>query len=207
MKKLLILPLLFKTLFASTLLVEDGNVTISLDDANISLLVGETLDLEKEVKVCYLLGEGRVIIDEDTSLSKKSSNKCYTMQKDKEIGLKKYLQELNKTLVTLFFQNSKTSSISTVFRGGKKEKYTGVITLNQNETDFVIKSNSWSAYPITLSVYDSLENEVYSKTKYIDDDEDTMVFRLKRSQLSNKYRVKVRDKDGKEYIDVEVVLK
>ena len=206
MKKLLIIPLLFKMLLASTLLVKDANVTISRDDENTSLPVGATLDLGKEVKVCYLLGEGIVIIDEDTSLSKKSSNKCYTTQKDKEIDLKKYLQEFKKTIVTIF-QNSMTSSISTVFRGGKKEKYTGVITLNQNETDFVIKSNSWSAYPITLSVYDSLENEVYSKTKYIDDDEDTMVFRLKRSQLSNKCRVKVRDKDGKEYIDVEVVLK
>ena len=206
MKKIVVLLMFVKVLVASSLVVKDGNVTVSMGDMESTLPTDTTIELDKGTKVCYLSGNGRVTID-DISLSSLSTNKCYSTQKEKAFDLKKIIATYFKNTVVKLFQKNNENSGWTLFRGGKNEKVSGVITLQAGEEHLIIEGGEWSSYPITLTIYDTEGSEVNHITKYIDDYDDMMVFDIPRSSLEDKYKIVVRDNDGEEYINVGVELK
>jgi hypothetical protein len=207
MKKVVVLLMFVKILVASNLVVKDGNVTVTIGKSERELPIGTTIDLAKGTKVCYLAGNGRVTID-GISRSAESKDKCYTTQKEKKFDMKAIIDEyLKNNILVKLFKKSNDNSSWTLFRGGKNEKVSGSIILHPTDKHFVIESNQWSDYPISLIIFDTNNNEVKRIVKYINDYKHTMVFDLPRSDLGNGYRVVVKDSVGDEYINIGVELK
>jgi len=203
MKKIVVLLMFVKVLFASSLIVKDGNVTVRIGESERELPMATTIDLDKNVTVCYLSGNGRVTID-GLSRSADSKDKCYTTQQEKEFDLKATIAIYVKNTFVKLFQKSSDPSSLTLFRGGKNEKVLGVVTLQAGEEHLVIENDQWSPYPMTLRVKDANGFEIQQITKYIDDYDDMMVFDLNRSDLESGYRITVENKYGDRKLDVFV---
>jgi len=205
-KKIVVLLMFVKVLFASTLEVSEGNVTVTIGGGKEKVLPESTkIELDKNVTVCYVSGEGKILID-DMSRSSKSKDKCYTTQKEKKFDLRKIIASYLNTVVKLLNKN-KDNSAWTLFRGGKNENISGVITLHKGEEHLVIENNQWSSYPMTLRIYNAQNIELQHITKYIDDYNSTMVFDLNRNILGDGYRVTVENKDSQNKLDIRLELK
>ena len=206
MKKIVILLMFIKVLVASTLEVSDGNVTVTIGKSERLLPQSTKIELDKNVTVCYVSGEGKILID-DMSRSSISKDKCYTTEKEKKFDIKKIIADYVKNTFVRLFKESNDKSVWTLFRGGKNEKFSGVVTLKAKEEHLVISNNQWSSYPITLTIYDIQNREVKSVIKYVNDYEDMMIFSLSRKDLRTGGYIKVHDNDGDEYMNVRVELK
>lgn len=206
MKKIVVLLMFVKVLFASTLEVSEGNVTVTIGGSERVLPESTKIELDKNVTVCYVSGEGKILID-DMFRSSKSKDKCYTTQKEKKFDLRKIIASYPKNTIVKLFKKSKDNSAWTLFRGGKNEKVSKVVTLHTGEEHLVIESNQWSPYPMTLRIYNAQNIELQHIIKYIDDYNSTMVFDLNRSVLGDGYRVTVENKYGQNKLDIRVELK
>ena len=205
MKKIVILLMFVKVLFASILEVSEGNVTVTIGGSERVLPESTKIELDKNVTVCYVSGEGKILID-DMSRSSKSKDKCYTTQKEKKFDLRKIIANYLNTVVKLF-NKSKDNSAWTLSRGGKNENISGVVILHKGEEHLVIENNQWSPYPMTLRIYNAQNIELQHITKYIDDYNSTMVFDLNRNVLGDGYRVTVENKYDQNKLDIRVELK
>ena len=206
MKKVVMLLMCAKVLIASTLEVSDGNVTVKIGESKMLLPPNTKIELDKNVTVCYLSGEGKVLIDEMTR-SSTSKDKCYTTAKEKKFDIYKIITNYLENTVVKLFQRSNEKGSLALFRGGKEENVSEEVTLQAGEEHLVIGSDEWSPYPMTLRIYDIQNIEVHHITKYIDDYNYTMVFDLNRNILGNGYRVTVENKNGVSKLDVRVKLK
>lgn len=206
MKKVVILLMFVKVLLASSLEVTEGNVTVTIGKSERLLPPSTKIELDKNVTVCYVSGEGKVLID-DISCSSKSKDKCYTTQEEKKFDLRTIIASYIQNTVLRLFQKSKDKGLLTLFRGGKNENVSGVVTLEAEEEHLIIESNDWSPYPMTLRIYNAQNRELQHITKYIDDYEDIMLFDLNRSILGDGYRIIVENKYGEHRLDVRLELK
>ena len=206
MKKIVVLLMFVKVLFASTLEVSEGNVTVIIGGSKRVLPPSTKIELDTNVTVCYVSGEGKILI-EDMSRSSKSKDKCYTTQKEKKFDLRKIIANYLKNTIVKLLNKSKDNSVWTLFRGGKNKNISGVVTLHKGEEHLVIESNQWSPYPMTLRIYNAQNIELQHITKYIDDYNSTMVFDLNRNVLGDGYRVTVENKYGQNKLDIRVELK
>jgi hypothetical protein len=78
MKIILILSISLYTLFATTLIVERGDVRVSIDGISYDYAKGEKFTLIQNDTICFKKGRGVIKINNSIQLSKRSLTKCYT---------------------------------------------------------------------------------------------------------------------------------
>ena len=197
----LVLTVLLSVVFANSLLVEDGNVTVEIDSKEYNLTKNTTRELKAGAKVCVKEGNGTVLINSKVVLSKDLNNSCIELVKKKKFDFKEWFKKYKKVVFSLFSKAKEQTKLAVTRKGGEAETATGTISLKSSDEYLVIKNSTWSPYPIRLKVLDVNGDIVYED---IHEKGDVVLFIVSREFLKNGYRVLVSDGFGELVVDVKL---
>jgi len=190
-------------LFANSLVVTDGNVTVMVDSKEYNLTKDDNQTLKAGVKVCVKEGNGTVLINNQVQLSSDSNNSCTQLAEKKKFDFKLWLKQNLDKVALLFSESKEQVKLAVTRKGGEAETAKGVMVLRASDKYLVIQNSTWSPLPITLKVFDGEGVEVY---KDINENDDETLFIVSHEVLKSGYRVIVSDGFGELVVDVEVEI-
>ena len=193
------------TLFAYNAEVIKGDVTIKVNEINQSHKLGDIFTLEGGNLVCFVSGDGKIIIKGDKyskKISKRSSCKSLPTLKKEDKG---YLALANSAMSSKFGKSSEetvngvsTRAVSTA----KTEKKD--ITIAKETKYLILENKNWGPLPVTVKILDD-KGEVVAEDVNEDDDISSFVF--PGSIIKDGYVVKVINGFDELLVDSKVVIK
>lgn len=198
-KIILFLMLNVTFLFANYLTVKGGDVTVLINGQEFNIPKDHNLTVKSGTMICFVKGEGTVIIDKKIKLSSKDP-KCYQIPLDSDADINTLLSSIgDEALISTEQEKAPASS-----RGIETTKVSkGIISLPPSKKEVVIYSESYGPLPVTLSIKRSdgtvikeIVNEESSKT----------LFRIPTSYLNNDAKIEVTNAFGDKLLDKKVSL-
>ena len=193
MKKIITLMLIITvTVFAFDAEVKKGSVSLQINDKNINYEAGKTFSLQAGDLVCFLSGEGRVVIKGDKyskQISKRSKNckQLPTVGTDK----KNYLALVEDKLVAQFSKTKETAVAGVSVRSSTKKKTlisTSTLTLKKDNKYLVLENNQWGPLPVKIKILNK-KGEVIASD--INENDVLSSFIFSRNVLKDGYTVEV----------------
>jgi len=176
-------------LFAFDAEIKKAPVNLLINDQNKTFKVGEKFTLNAGDMVCFVEGEGRVVIKGKTykkQLSKQSKScKHLPSEEGKPTA---YAQGLKDSVVSMFAK-SKEKSVDGVSRKSvESDTLTAPIAMGINAKYLAVENSTWGPLPVILEVI----NEKGETIETMVNEEDVITsFILPRSMIKEGYRVKV----------------
>lgn len=202
MKKLLCLITLGVSLFASELIVKKADVKISVNGDIKELSKNEKLNLLPGSSICFLDGNGKIIIDKRKQLTKKSK-KCYRTAIPKDFKISDFVKSLaNSAKVALITGDLKvkngvsTKSIQTA------QTQTGNINITKEQKEVIILNETYGPLPISLKVYDIDKNIVQ---EFINEEEIVTLFRVPSVILNDNYNIVITNAFDEELLNKVII--
>lgn len=117
MKRWILVVGIVGLLSASSLVVKDANVTVTIDGKEQKLQKDETREIQQGSKVCLKEGKGRIVIENQLQISSESNITCQTLAKAKAFDFEAWLKK-NIHKVALLFGDVKEQVKLAVTRKG-----------------------------------------------------------------------------------------
>ena len=149
MKKLLWVILCFSFVFSDTLVVKKFDVRVLINGNEHALKVNETLKLEEGSTICFLDGNGTVIINDTYRL--KAINECYQVPISDSFDLKKITDLTHVKIIHSTEQESSIRSVGTKSVAGENTS-TQDLKLNNADKEVIIYSENYGPLPVTLTI-------------------------------------------------------
>lgn len=187
--KLIVNILMLGTLaFNSELIVKKDSVVISVNGKNIELNINDKLELPHGSSVCFLDGDGRVVINNKKQLTK-NSKQCYTVPVPEGFKIEQYISNLaDKAKVALITGelsvkdgvSTRSTLISTTAQGKYK--------IQPNQQEVVIFSDSYGPLPVTLNIINNHNKIIHT---YKNEDSSSSLFVIPVELVENNYKIQV----------------
>lgn len=188
MKKLLLLASLGVSIFASELIVKKADVKISINGDEKELIKDSEISINPGSTICFLDGDGKVIIDRKKQLTKKSK-KCYSTPIPEGFDINKLVSNLvDSAKVALITGDLKVKNGVSTKSINTTEVVTGYYSITKNDRKIIIYNENYGPLPVTLTVYDAEKN---IKRIYVNEDSVSSFFILSTKNLENKYSIVV----------------
>jgi F420-0:gamma-glutamyl ligase len=188
----LILPLLISTglLSAFNAEVKKDSVSLLINDQAQNYEVGKTFALKAGDLVCFVSGEGRVVLKGEKyskQLSKRSKNCKRLPTANKET--KDYLALSTKRIIANF-ENAKETSVAGVSTRSVTtgETITTPLTIKRGVKYLIIENDKWGPLPVSIQIVDT-QGEVVAMDSNEEELVTTFVFPV--SVLKEGYTIKV----------------
>jgi len=192
MKKIVFVILIATiSLFAFKAEVKKETVYLLINDKNISYKAGEIFSLKAGDLVCFISGNGRVVIKGDKYRKQISrhTKSCKTLP-SKDNNKKNYISLVTNKIVETF-SNTKESVVNGVSSKGSIELINNnLIHLNKNSKYLILKSKEWGPLPVTIQILDNKGEVIISD---INDNDDLASFIFPIQNLKDGYIINIYD--------------
>ena len=186
-----ILPLLISTLHlcAFNAEVKKDSVSLLINDQAQNHEAGKTFALKAGDLVCFISGEGRVVIKGEKyskQLSKRSKSCKRLPTGSKET--KDYLALVGSRMVEKFGQSQETAVAGVSRKSAKNDTVKNKIIINNTVKYLIIENDQWGPLPVVLQVVDAEDKVIASETN---EEELLTSFVFPVSMIKEGYTVKV----------------
>lgn len=208
MNKLLISLILATSVFAFTAEVKKDKVKLQINDTIKTYNVSDNIALNGGDIVCFIEGNGRVILKGDNykkQLSKRSKI-CKKLPVPKNVS-KDYIAMIQKSVVTVF-ANAKEKEVDGLSLKGGGESCSVAnddVILDSNKKFIAIESKSWGPLPVKMSIYDK-DNKLIEESTNGEDAETSFIIPTNIVPTKG-CRIKVSNALGEELMNSKVLLK
>lgn len=165
--------------------VKDSDVSIKINGEKKILKRDTALPITGGDSICFLEGEGRIVIKNQKQLNK-YSKECYIIPVDKDFDMKNFIHSMKEKVYVAYFDSSET------IRHGSSAKGTAVnadsqIVLGQGQ-DLVISSDRFGPLPVQIKIYDENNNLLDT---LLNTSESVTFLRLNYFSLKNGYKLEI----------------
>jgi hypothetical protein len=188
MKKILLVGCLILSSFASELVIKKADVLGSINGKVIAFNKGENLILTEGTHVCYVSGEGRLVINKKTQLFSKTKKKCYQLPIPKGFDLKSYKDKATEMFVVAFIDSKDEIKNGVSTKGSKEFDSKGNIILSSKDKELVIFSKEFGPHPITVNIKNS-EGKILNT--FVNEENDITFFKVDSSTVKTGYKLEV----------------
>jgi len=188
MKYLILLLLSLQTLFASTVQVKDGVAKVQVNADVKTYNAKDTFQVFAGDTICFIDGNGRLIIDSKRQLSNKSKT-CFIVPVTNEFDLEKYLASVKDKVYVVFFDSTERVRHGVSTKGSFIEEGISEINLLKGE-DLLIHSDTFGPLPVYILLIN--ENGKVMQTISNEDQEITFV-NIKSATLQNGYKIEIKN--------------
>jgi len=176
-------------LFAFNAEVKKAEVSLLLNDNNVSYKAGDTFTLNAGDMVCFVKGDGRVVIKGKSyrkQLSKRSRSCKHLPNEDGKPTA--YAQALKSGVVSMF-EKSKEKSVDGVSRKAvETDTLTAPIAFSNTAKYLAVENSTWGPLPVTLELLDEKGNVVETM---VNEEDVVTSFILPKSMIKEGYTIKV----------------
>lgn len=189
MKKIIISLVATTGLFAFDAEVKKGSVDLLINDQNKMYKLGEKFVLNAGDIVCFVDGEGRVIIKGESykkQLSKRSKSCKHLPGEDGKPTV--YAQAIKNSIVSIFEKSNEKSVDGVSRKSVDSNTLTAPIFLGKNAKYLVLENSTWGPLPITLELLNH-KSEVIETM--VNEEDISTSFILPKRMLDDGYIIKV----------------
>jgi len=191
MKKIVSLALVTTVaLFAFDAEVKKGSVSLLVNDKDISYELGKTFPLQAGDLVCFVSGEGRVVIkgDKYSKQISKRSKSCKRLPM-KSADKKDYLALVSDKIVAKFGKTKETAVAGVSTRSTTtSETLTTPLTLKKDNKYLILENDKWGPLPVTIEIHNE-KGEVIATD--VNEEDVLTSFIFSRNVLKDGYTVEV----------------
>lgn len=185
MKKLLILTLLVNALFSNELEVISSKVKFEINKKVYELEKGKKLELQEGDIVKFLEGNGKLIINKKTQLSKKTDSFQIPVSRGFFSNLSKKIKE---GIVIAYLDSSESSKSGVSTKGDSLANTKGELFIKKENKEFVIFSEEFSPHPISISLKDENGKVIDS---FVNEEADITFYKIDTKLLKTAYSLEV----------------
>ena len=176
-------------LFAFTAEVKKADVSLLVNEQNISYKAGDTFTLNAGDMVCFVKGDGRVVIKGKSYKKQLSKRSRSCKHLPNEEGEPTAYAEVLKSGVVSMFEKSKEKSIDGVSRKAvEADTLTAPIAFGKKAKYLAVENSTWGPLPVTLEVLDAEGNVVETM---VNEEDVVTSFILPKSMIKEGYTIKV----------------
>ena len=205
MKKIILLGIVGSlSLFAFDAKVNKADVTLMVNSIQKSYKADDIFTLDSNDIVCFMSGEGRVVITGENYKKQlsKHSKKCKHLADPKK--KKSDYTTLAKNGIAGVFGETKEmirSGVST--RSATAETYTKDIHIKQDSKYILMEKDTWGPLPVTMKVLDEKEQEVLND---INEEDDVSSFVIPISIVKAGYHIVILNAFGEDIVNSKIIL-
>ncbi len=189
MKKIMISIITTTMLFAFNVEVKKAPVKLLINEQETELKVDDKLTLNAGDIICFVEGDGRVVIRGKVykkQISKRSKSCKHLPSEDGQPST--YVQAIENSVVSLF-KKSKEQSVDGVSRNNSEsDTLTAPIAMAPDTKYLSVENTTWGPLPVTLELLN--ENNTVVETM-INEEDILTSFILPRHMLKEEYSIKV----------------
>ncbi|WP_419770298.1 MAG: hypothetical protein ACNI3C_00450 [Candidatus Marinarcus sp.] len=204
MKKLLAFSIIGISLMASELVVKKSDVKISVNGEIKSLSKDASLNLEDGSSVCFLEGEGKVIINKHKQLTKKSK-KCYSTPLPEGFKIEDFVEGLtNSAKVALITGELKVKNGVSTKSIQTSQTVTGNYEITSEQKEIIVYNELYGPLPVTLKIIDKDKNIVQ---EFINEENTVTLFRIPTNILKENYNILITNAFDEELLNQTIINK
>lgn len=188
MKVFIFLVMVHTLLFANTsnvVVVKDADVSVKINGDKINLQKDTQMDLNGGDSICFLNGDGRVVIGDYKQLSK-NNRVCFIVPVNKNTNIREFIKTIKDKVYVAYFDSSET------VQHGSSAKGTDINVLSDvyldKGQDLLINSDRFGPLPVEIQLFD--ENNILLDT-YINETEAITLVRFPYTSLKSGYTFNV----------------
>jgi esterase/lipase superfamily enzyme len=189
--------------FATNLMVKNGDVTLLINSYRIQLEKDQNITLAAGAMVCFVEGNGKVIINNKKELDSKTPG-CYQIPIKNDFNIKKFLSTAeNRIVVSSKNENNNganTNRGSTTLSSSETRE---VIFISSSDKEVVIYDETYGPLPITLSIK---KPDGTIMKKIINEDNPKTFFRIPTAYLEDDSGIEVSNAFGDKLLDKKVAV-
>lgn len=204
--KILIIGLILlsiNTVFAANLIVKDGDVTLLINSHRIQLEKDQNITLAAGAMVCFVQGNGKVIINNKKELDSKTPD-CYQIPLKEDFNIEKFLSSTeNRVMVSSKYGSNETNTNRGSGTTLNSSETTEMISISASDKEVVIYDESYGPLPITLSIK---KPDGTIMKEIINEDNPKTFFRIPTAYLENDSGIEVTNAFGDKLLDKKVAV-
>ncbi len=192
------------TLFANNLIVKDGDVTLLINSQIMKLQKDNKLNLDAGVMVCFVVGEGSVVVDNKKRLDSKTKG-CYQIPVDDDFDIEKFLSTTENRVIILPKKGS-DENVTNIHRDSTillSSEMSGRISISSSDKEVIVYDETYGPLPVTLSIK---KPNGTMMTQIINEDNPKTFFRVPTSYLTHDSNIEVTNAFGDKLLDKKVSL-
>ena len=178
------------TVFAFNAEVKKGSVSLQINDKDISYEAGKTFSLQAGDLICFVSGDGRVVIKGD-KYSKQISKRSKSCKRLPTVGTDKkdYLALAGDKLVAQFGKSKETAVAGVSTRSTTtSETLTAPLTLKKENKYLILENDQWGPLPVSIKILNK-KGEVMASD--VNEEDVLSSFIFSRNVLKDGYTVEV----------------
>lgn len=180
--------------------VKDDNVILKINGDEKSIAKGKRILLDKGDTVCYISGNGRLIVDEQRQL--KNSNECFILPVNQDFNLDKFVSSMKSKAYIVFFDSTERVRHGASTKGSEIHNQSNILNLEKGQ-DLLISSNQFGPLPVKIQLYNADKMLVQT---YVNESDKTTFLHLTHNVLSNGYEIKIQNGFGQLLMQSSIVI-
>lgn len=188
MKSLILVLVTFTSIMAnesSYLIVKDSDASVKINGAKKNLPKDTRLSLIGGDSICFLNGDGRIIINDYKQLSRENKT-CYIVPISKNADIKEFITSLKNKVYVAYFDSTETLRHGSSAKGSNAQESSDILL--KKGQDLLISSNRFGPLPVKISIYDG--NDILLDT-FINEKESNTLLRISHDTLKDGYKLKI----------------
>ena len=182
------------------LIVKDSDVSVKLNGTTKTLQQGTHINLTGGDSICFLSGDGRIIINDYKQLNK-DNKACFIVPVNKDVNIKELIMSIKDKVYVAYFDSTETLRHGASAKGAIGQELDSVLL--QKGQDLLISSNQFGPLPVEISIYN--ESNILLD-QFINEDESITFLRIPNNSLKNEYKIKIINGFKQELMKIKIVL-
>lgn len=203
-KIILLFIMSFSVLLASHLTVKDSDATLLINGQEFEVPKDHNLTLKPGTMICFVKGEGKVVINGKKELDQKTKE-CYQVPIDDTFDIKHFLLTAEDKSIAKTAVVSSSGEDAVIHRGyavaDDVKGIPGIITIKPSDKEVVIYDKSYGPLPVTLNIKKSDGTTVKS---IVNENSPKTFFRIPTRYLENGLKIEVTNAFGDKLLDKKV---
>jgi len=187
-------------LFANSLIVKEGDVKLLINGQTIDVKKDQNLTLEEGSMVCFLSGDGKVIIDNTKQLDNKTRD-CYQLPIKDNFDIDAFMSSSKNSIAVLAKENTSKSRGTKGISESSSE--TADLVLSQVDKEVIIYNETYGPLPVTLNIKKSDGTNV---KEIVNEENIKTFFRVPATYLENNSKIEITNAFGDTLLNKQVVI-
>jgi len=201
MRTIWILSIFINILFANTLIVKEGDVKLLINGQTIEVKKDQNLTLEEGSMVCFLSGDGKVLIDNTKQLDNKTRD-CYQLPVKDSFDIGTFMSSSKNSVAVL--SKEKTSESRGTKGVSESSSNTEELVVSKTDKEVIIYNESYGPLPVTLNIK---KPDGTTVKKVVNEENVKTFFRVPATYLENNSKIEITNAFDDILLNKQVVIK
>ena len=204
MRILLLILFSVNILFANSLVVKEGDVTLLINGQTVEVQKDQNLTLEEGSMVCFLSGVGKVLINNSKQLDHETPD-CYQLPIKEDFDIDAFMS-LSKNSVAILSKEEVSESRGTKGISDSSDSSSELeeLPLSQSNKEVIIYNESYGPLPVTLNIK---KPDGTTVKELVNEENDKTFFRVPVSYLKNNSKIEITNAFGDTLLHKQIVIK